>query len=194
MISSQWEALNGKFSIPSGPIRLIDYGCGQGLAGLMLYRRFGQAFSSCWSTVVLIEPSAVALIRAEAVYRAIAPQADIVCFRKRFDDIGPTDLEDGSGHTTLHLFSNVLDVAGFDHVQLFGKALVVGKHTILAVSPDRDFDGGTSRLRDLESVIENPEYAGCFVGVVSELTTFKCGDREQYPVVSWLAKFEVVDG
>ncbi len=194
MVSSQWEALKEKLSVPAEPTRLIDYGCGQGLAGLLLYDRFGQAFPSALSQVVLIEPSAVALVRAEAVYRAIAPRADTVCINKQFDDIGSTDFENNAEHPILHVFSNVLDIAGFNHFQLFGNALSMGKHFIFAISPDRDFDGGTSRLRDLEALFKNPEFSASFADVESELTTFKCGDKEQYPAVSWLAKFEVVHG
>lgn len=192
MISCQWEALTDGVSLSSGQLRLVYYGCGQGLAGLLLFDRFGDAFSSKLAEVVLVEPSAPALIRAEAVYRCIAPATEITCVNKGFDQLGTADVMAGFVLDTVHVFSNVLDVTGFDQYRLLGQVLTPGKHTLLVVSPDRDFDGGTVRIRGLKAAVE--DHGDALVVVESNLRTFRCGPGDKYPVVTWFAKLEVPNG
>ena len=67
------------------------------------------------------------------------------------------DLDDGlfkeSKLLTLHVFSNILDVPGFDQGQLFNKTFTNGENLILAVSHDRNFAGGSARIRAIEEEI-----------------------------------------
>lgn len=191
MIACQWEAVTKGFGLSSDPIRLVDYGCGQGLAGLLHFDKFGPALSAKLARVVLIEPSPMALIRAEAIYRAIAPSADITCVSKSFDQVITADLVPDNDLATTHVFSNVLDVAGFDQYRLFGQLLTPGQHTILAVSPDRDFDGGTARIRGLKTAVEDPKHGEQLTVLESTLREFRCGPGDKYPAVSWFAKLEV---
>jgi hypothetical protein len=145
------------------------------------------------SRISLIEPSAVALVRAEAVYRAIAPNAEIVCINKSFDEIISKDLDDEFRRDRIHIFSNVVDILGFDHVRLFAQGLSTGGHVVLAVGNDRNEHGGTRRLLDLEALFSHPDIQAFFSEVSSEMNTFKCGDGDKFSAVSWLAKFEVID-
>src|SRR5690606_33042716 len=64
MISCQWQVIAAALKFTT-PIRIIDYGCGQGLAGLMIFDKHGEHFSSMLKKAILIEPSDVALARAE---------------------------------------------------------------------------------------------------------------------------------
>ena len=125
MIKSQWQEVCSRLEYLPSEFRLVDYGCGQGLAGLLLSDFLGRAFADAIDTAILVEPSEVALVRAEAVYRRVAPKAFIRCVRKRFDDLSDDDLSCDRNLETVHIFSNVLDIATFDHFQLFGQALGV---------------------------------------------------------------------
>lgn len=193
MVSCQWINLRLEMGTVTEPLRLIDYGCGQGLAGLLLHDMLGPTFCTHLSQVVLIEGSDVSLVRAEAVYRAIAPNADIVCIEKNFDEIERADLKSEGHHETLHVFSNVLDIPDFDSFDLFVKSLSPGRNMIIAVSSDRSVVGGTDRIRNLEEVIQNPENSPHFSNIQTKIETFTCGDNGKYAVVSWIASFDYHD-
>ena len=194
MIACQWESLLDGVTLSPKPVRFVDYGCGQGLAGVLLFDKFGDAFASKLASIVLVEPSSVALVRAEAVYRTIARHADITCVNKGFDAASTNDLKSDASVDTIHFFSNVLDVDGFNQYRLFGEVLTKGKHTVLAVSPDRDFDGGTPRILALKSAVEDPEHAPTLSVNGSEFKQFGCGPGGKYPAVSWHVKLEVSHG
>ncbi len=197
MIACQWEALTETVAPMKGPIRLVDYGCGQGLAGLLLFDKFGDAFSSALSQVVLIEPSAVGLIRAEAVYRCIAPECEIVCVKKRFDDLGSADLMTDNKLDTLHIFSNVMDIDGWDHFRLFVEMMTEGRHSMLVVSASREFDGGSPRIRNLKAAVDNPEHhkeLSITSITKSELCEYDCGPGGKYSAISWQLELEVSGG
>lgn len=191
MIACQWQEFLRDLEFTPGAINLVDYGCGQGLAGLLLFDRFGQKFFDMLRRIVLIEPSPFALVRAEAVYSAIAPKADIVCVNKAFDDLRPEDLAPEAGVESLHIFSNVLDIAEYDHRRVFDLLLQPGKHCIFAVSSDRDCEGGNSRIVELKEAVEAPETAKTLGLSGSELKIFRCGPGDKYGVISWIAFFEV---
>lgn len=194
MISCQWDALTEQFSLSSGAVRLVDHGCGQGLAGLLLFDKFGSAFTSKLVKVVLVEPSSLALVRAEALYRSIAPASEITCVNKAFDLLSTADVMSGPALDTIHVFSNVLDVTGFDQYRLLGQVLTPGNHTLLVVSHDRDFDGGTGRILGLKAAVEDLKHGDGVTVVESTLQELSCGPGGKYPVVTWLAKLEVPNG
>ena len=113
MVECQWQQMSSSW-VGQGPVRLIDYGCGQGLAGLLLYDKWGDAFASSLDRVILIEPSPKALVRAESVYRSMAPESDIVCLNVGFDAVQAAHLEGAADLHTMHIFSNVLDIEGYN--------------------------------------------------------------------------------
>lgn len=191
MISCQWDALLNGMSPPGEPLRLIDYGCGQGLAGLMMFDKFDGAFSSKLAKVVLVEPSSMALVRAEAVYRCIAPSSEIVCVRKGFDQLCTADVMPDEALRAVHVFSNVLDVKGFDQYRLFGQILTPGSHTVMAVSHNRDHDGGTARIKNIKAALEDPKHADQLVVESSTLSEFNCGPESKYSAISWSARLKV---
>ena len=92
---------------------------------------------------------------------------------------------------TLHLFSNSLDVPAFDPQLLLGKTLQVGRQTILSVSHDRDFNGGTPRIARIKKALETMPNL-----TISESTLdrFTCDNPNQSKGVVWLCEFEVRDG
>jgi hypothetical protein len=191
MVECQWQSFAQAFTLTGDPVRLVDYGCGQGLAGLLMFDFFGQAFASILAQVVLVEESDVALVRAEAVYQSIAPGCPIHCVKKELDALTSADLLPDEAMPTIHVFSNVLDIATFDHFRLLGEMLTAGTHSLLVVSHDRDFDGGTPRISDLKAALEDPAHAASLVISASSLVRFRCGPNEKYPVAAWYAKIEV---
>lgn len=193
MVASQWEHAAKILTTNSGEecVRLIDYGCGQGLAGLLLHDHLGPAFLQDVGMIIAIEPSAVALRRAGAVYRALAPDANISLVNKTFDQLGGGDFA-VQGRSTTHLFSNVLDIDGYDHVGLLRKALNPGKHTIVAISHDRSVHGYSQGMLKVKEAVEagsaHPEARVHASGV----EPFACENRGE-PAVLWLCKLEVSD-
>jgi hypothetical protein len=194
MIESQWASVAPMFSGLSFPTRWIDYGCGQGLAGLLLRDRLAQDPLEYVTEIVLIEPSTGALARADAVYRRLAPEASITAIAKRFDDVTDRDVPLGATDATLHLFSNSLDVTGFDPLALISRSLHPGRHTIVAVSHDRDFNGGTPRIEAAKTAFENPALAPDIRVSRSELRRFVCNNPSASKGVVWICELEVADG
>jgi hypothetical protein len=191
MISSQWRAILDLVPSFDRPIRLVDYGCGQGLAGLLLFDKFGGKLVKQLAKIVLIEPSPCALVRAEAVYGAIAPGVPIFCVNRRFDDVQMDDLVPEDGLASVHIFSNVLDITGFDQFALLSKSLTPGRHTILAVSHDRDFDGGSERIHALKKAVDDANCSKWLTVESSEIATFKCEGGK--PAISWVAQLDMTN-
>ena len=191
MIEAQWQCVVARLPEVERPARLIDYGCGQGVAGLLISERTDGAALANATEIVLIEPSAPALARAEAVYRTLGPNAAVLPLQKRFDDVRSADIAAGLDGSTLHLFSNTLDVEGFDPSRLIGDVLRRGRHTVLAVSHDREDPGGTPRFRQVKAAFEHPDRTGDLTINRSVLEQFKCGDNDKWDAVVWLCDLEV---
>lgn len=139
MIQSQWEQVADKLDSIAPPQRLIDYGCGQGLAGLTINDVTDGNLLSEVTEVVLIEPSELALARAAAIYAKLCPDATVTTINKRFDDVADEDIPEAADGHTLHLFSNSLDVLGYDPLRLLAKTVQAGANTFISVSADRDY-------------------------------------------------------
>ncbi|WP_425230693.1 hypothetical protein [Sphingomonas sp.] len=195
MVQSQWTYASKFLSLLSidSATRWIDYGCGQGLAGLFLYEALGPTLFNQVSDVILVEPSAMALCRAKAIYKALAPRSAVDGIRKSFSDLEKDELEREGARSTLHVFSNVLDINGYNHLKLLGDRLSPGKHVIIAVGNDRDFDGGSPNLQKLKTAVEHPKMASRITVASSTLEQFKCDNRSE-PAIVWHCELEVRDG
>lgn len=191
MIQSQWANMSHLYPVDHAVDRLIDYGCGQGLAGLLLHDNLDDDLFDSITKIILVEPSAIALVRAEAVYRCIAPNSEIYCINKEFDDVKSSDLQPDGSTLSVHVFSNVLDINGFDQERLLKQALTPGMHTILAVSHDRDQFGGSGRIRALKAAIEKP--ASQYSILNSDIAQFNCDTNLKSAAISWLCTLEAPD-
>lgn len=93
-------------------IDIIDYGCGQGL-GIIAFadhlREIGQSVNV--RRIVLIEPSKMALRRAALHASVLFPNAELVTINKGFDDLLDGDILSDEDAPTMHILSNVLDLA-----------------------------------------------------------------------------------
>jgi hypothetical protein len=194
MIESQWENVVPLLDAGVQPTLLIDYGCGQGLAGLLLNDLTQGRMFAMVQDIILIEPSAVALARAVALYERIAPGATVIAICKRFDDIRESDIPSAYTGEILHVFSNSLDVLGFDPLKLLEKTLRTGLHTIVSVSHDRDFNGGTPRIEGVKAAIEDPSMASQVTIHQSTLTKFTRDNLQKTKGVVWLCQMEIKDG
>lgn len=93
-------------------IDIIDYGCGQAI-GTICYADFLQKNGKQQNVrrVTLIEPSELALKRAALHISCFFPKAEIITHLKSFDDLESSGLNVDEELPTLHLLSNVLDLA-----------------------------------------------------------------------------------
>ena len=132
-------------------IDIIDYGCGQAI-GTICYADFlrKNGLSQQVRRVVLIEPSEIALKRAALHVSCFFPQAEIVTRLKGFDDLEEDDLCVDEETPTLHIFSNVIDLADdyFDLERFVGliNQCSIGDNHYLFIEPYFDYEEKDERL------------------------------------------------
>lgn len=200
MVEGQWKHILSRIEITTTPFHLIDYGCGQGLAGLMFSDHFDPGFLSIAKSIKLIDHSAAALVRAEAIYRNITPHALITCICKPFDDLSSIDLISFDGLPKFHIFSNVLDIEGFDHIDLFEKILKSNSnHMIISVSNDRNTKGGSQRIFELKDKIDDHKIHSRFSIQYSEINRFQFksnskSDTRPFSNISWISALDKLNG
>ena len=102
MIQSQWVQICEGLNVDEGNITLLDYGCGQGLASLLLLDCIQEEFRYDVSQVILIEPSEVALNRAEQVVQICYPNAEIRRVCRNFDSVSNGDLQTNDDDIKIH--------------------------------------------------------------------------------------------
>lgn len=92
-------------------VKLIDWGCGQGIASKMFLDTFG---TSKVNSVTLIEPSECALKRAALHIKNNVK--NIKTINKGFDELNISDVKEESipEIVNVHLFSNVIDMDFFN--------------------------------------------------------------------------------
>lgn len=199
MTKSQWEYFLSNVTIPEGCVRIVDYGCGQGLASALLFDRFGPNLVGRVKEIVLIEPSSIALTRAQAILECYCKNAAIFTLNKTLDELTAEDLRSNGELNHLHLFSNVLDIDGFQHFNLFTKIFKYkGQHSVLAVSHNRNFHGGATRFRELERAVSDPKHRNWLTTSESVIEEFQWSKwSKEKSAISWqlhLEVLEVLDG
>jgi hypothetical protein len=106
------ELLREKRSVTrSSLIEIIDYGCGQGLATIVLLNILNlNTFPiDNIKKITLIEPGNIALDRAVDFLKN---SCEIVRINKGLDSLSLKDLRTQSNTIKIHLFSNILDMGG----------------------------------------------------------------------------------
>ena len=142
MAQKQWDKAFRLKVLPK-EATIIDYGCGQGLSLLQLVEQWSDAGSSDvkWKDrvkeVKLIEPSNVALDRAQAVAGLKFPHSTVKAVNKKLENLDDDDLVFEPHKTYVHIFSQVLDIPmsrKFSITELFEKITsTIGTHYILIV-------------------------------------------------------------
>lgn len=141
-------------------VEIVDYGCGQGLASICYHDFIIE--HNCDQRVrriTLIEPSEMALSRAELLCSRFYPDAEIIAINKQFDDLTNDDLILSSDIPTIHLLSNILDVESYDlpHLSRLVKEQSVGDNEYVLVSPMQNSQR-LERLRTFSSSIDKVVY------------------------------------
>ena len=93
-------------------VQVIDYACGQGLASIVLLNYLQDNYSSYPLSnllkIILIEPSKIALDRAEYFLKE---SSNLLMVNKVLDDVTKDDLCTNHNTIKIHLFSNILDMS-----------------------------------------------------------------------------------
>lgn len=115
-------------------ISLIDWGCGQGLASMVFMDKYGAEHIK---QIILIEPSEIALKRAALHCKKYAPNVPLQTICKEFDELEQDDIHIVEPETTVHLFSNVLDMEDYsvDHLSDIVKSLPGNQKYFICISP-----------------------------------------------------------
>ncbi len=157
-----FERLSDDF-INHQTIDIIDYGCGQAI-GTICYADFVRKKGSSQQVrrVVLIEPSEIALKRAALHVSCFFPQAEIVTQLKGFDDLEEDDLCVDEETPTLHIFSNVIDLADdyFDLERFVGliNQCSIGDNHYLFIEPYFDYEEKDGRLERFIDLLDADAY------------------------------------
>ena len=145
MGNEQWEK-QFEFSMIDGDTTIIDYGCGQGLSFLNLVCSWSHDDDITWQdylkSVILIEPSQIALNRAQAIAQVKFPDATIRTIHKKLEELDNNDLLFDTNKVMIHIFSQVLDIPLADEFDLLGFfetiTSTIGTHYIHVVSHEVD--------------------------------------------------------
>jgi len=132
-------------------IRVIDYGCGQGIAtlGLLSELRESQLNAPTINQVVLIEPSTAAIQKAESW---VSNSCDNVLALNAGIDQFAGQCFDWQHEAHVHLLSNILDMADVAYAMKNLERLVFGAlkgtHYFVCVSP-HNWDGRLDSFCDI---------------------------------------------
>ena len=124
--------------ICSQHFHIIDWGCGQGLASVCLLDILrAKGINYVDPSITLIEPSTAALNRAKIHLEAYVGEANVKCVNKYLDDVKVDEIT-SSCDTTIHFFSNILDISSIDLHKLaskIGSEEMVGTHYMCCIGP-----------------------------------------------------------
>lgn len=152
--------------IEKDEIQIIDYGCGQGLASICYHDYIAEHNpKQNIIKIVLIEPSPLALSRAELLCSRFYPDAEIVAVNKHFDNLNVEDIIILPDTMTLHLFSNILDVDSYNlqHLIQIVSKLKSDKNELVIVSPIVN-EARTQRLKTFASNFKGYIYYENYLG------------------------------
>ena len=138
-------------------INIIDWACGQGLATLFIldYIRTNHLVCSI-KEVILIEPSTIALQRAEYLIHKVDANISIRKINKKLDDVNTNELKFQHQISVFHLFSNILDIGGIAHKHLSQIIYANSSsfNTIVCVSPY--YHIGNERIKSFFNYFQRP--------------------------------------
>lgn len=138
-------------SIFRQPFSVIDWGCGQGIASMVLDEFLvKQKFDTGMITdVTLIEPSKLCLRRAAGYLEWSLPNALLTTINRKEEGVEPEDLC-VQENTVMHILSNVVDMPEFsgDGIRRFLNSSGRLRHIIIMASPFYPEDGRGKRMDD----------------------------------------------
>jgi len=134
-------------------VNVIDWGCGQGFASMILLEKYGNKIAN---HITLVEPSEIALKRAALHCKKYCSEISLKTICKKLDDLDKVDLNLPKSSITIHLFSNILDIDGYSQncfIKLIEPTLT-GENYFVCASPYIDAIK-TERLESFERYFEN---------------------------------------
>ncbi|WP_455628736.1 tetratricopeptide repeat protein [Parabacteroides chinchillae] len=130
-------------------VDIVAWGCGQGLE-VMAYADYLQlnGLAANVTSITLVEPSELSLKRAALHARLFFPDAEVRTVCKYIEDLCKEDFPERQ--TSLHLFSNILDIEEIDLSQLtcLIKSIRQGGDYYVCVSPIYNSCGGGGVCED----------------------------------------------
>lgn len=144
--------------IENKSIEVYDWGCGQGLASMVLFDHIEKLkIKTDIEHLILIEPSELALKRGIAHVNFVYPKLKnvIIPICKDMDSIKDSDLLN-SKKIKLHLFSNIIDVPSFNLNELCNRVgSLKGLNIFISVSPMHSEIGRQVRLQKFLEFFSN---------------------------------------
>ena len=149
-LQSAFESLSDSFS---SKVNIVDWGCGQGIASMLFIEKYG---AETINGITLIEPSEIAIKRASLHIKKYNPAISIKTVCKKLDDLAEQDIKKSAVDTTIHLFSNILDIDDYKQNHLIDLIETTQSNTnyFVCVSPYID-EIKTERLESFKRYFEN---------------------------------------
>lgn len=138
-------------------VNVIDWACGQGVGTLFLLDYIHQKNLPCSiKEVILIEPSKIALQRAEFLIKLVDTNIKIKAFNKKINEVTSTDLKFNNCLSVLQIFSNILDIGGIDLKHLTSTLYANNScyNTLVCVSPF--YYSGNQRINSFFNYFKRP--------------------------------------
>ncbi len=139
-------------NIFDNPIEIIDWGCGQGIASISFFDKYGiENKHSC----ILIEPSELAISRAALHIREFTNDIKLKTVCKKLDSLTNEDIPP-QRNVRIHLFSNILDINDYNQSQLCDliNKSIAGTNYFICTSPYID-DRKTDRVDNFKRYFED---------------------------------------
>lgn len=137
-------------------LQVIDWGCGQGLATICFLDYLREnSIETDVTRILLIEPSTLALERAELHLSSYVQPAKIVPLNKYVNEITAEEIV-SDVDITIHFFSNILDVDSVNIKQLAQTIAnaVKAEHDFICVGP---LNANNQRIDAFYNWFQNPE-------------------------------------
>lgn len=162
MVNQQWKGSFQPTLNLGSKSTIIDYGCGQGLSLLNFLDIWKSTDGkTTWEeeigNIVLIEPSKVALKRAEEIAKLKFPDIDVKSINKKLEQLEDSDISFHESETYVHIFSQILDMPLSDEFCILDFFETItskkGIHYLLVISHDIKETNNTYRILSLYKYI-----------------------------------------
>jgi len=186
-------------NIEGADIEIIDWGCGQALATCVLIDYLIEKnINLNVSSITLIEPSTVSLQRGRSLVQRMFqnnPSTDSVVrlVNKYIDDLTSNDLVSEPDSIKIHLFSNIIDVQGFNLTRLY--QLMVnsfhGINRVICTSPD---NGRQQRLETFYNLFTSHQVTQTYSSteaIYGEVFYAATGKYQERPITRCERQFTV---
>lgn len=140
-----------------GNFSVIDWGCGVGLASIVLdeYLVREKGLFNVITDICLIEPSKICLHRASGIITWTLPFALVLSINKNEESVLPEDLC-MQEYTILHILSNVIDMPNFsgEGIRNYLCSAKNYRHVIVIVSPFYPEEGRGKRMDEFCNLLD----------------------------------------